>query len=100
MSGGPTRRPACTGGRSSHGKTTIGVAFIPDWRTIKRSLVSLAIPFVAKRGFVCLDCGSIGHNMDGKGLGKYRDHEATEPRRKRPPDEVGSSPVAELPRDR
>jgi hypothetical protein len=72
--------PMCRGGRLSHGK--IGGQFIPDSWTFWSFHLG---PYVAKRGFVCLDCGFMGQFLDEKALEKLRSDEA--PKSKEPLDE-------------
>ena len=73
--------PMCQGGRLSHGK--IGGQFIPDCWTFWSFHLG---PYVAKRGFVCLDCGFMGQFLDEEALEMLRSDEAPKP--KEPLDEI------------
>ena len=67
--------PMCQGGRLSHGK--IGGQFIPDCWTFWSFHLG---PYVAKRGFVCLDCGFMGQFLDEEALEMLRSSEHRSPR--------------------
>jgi hypothetical protein len=60
-------------------------SFVPDtWSFMTMRL----FPYMAKKGFACLDCGFMGHYLDATALTKLRNEDTSDLKPKGPMGEV------------
>ena len=85
MNDKPSRCPACQGSRLSYGKAGFH-KYTLDSQPGLRWLWPYIVP--ARRAFVCLDCGFMGHYLDATALAKLRNEDSSDPKPKGPMDEV------------